>query len=244
MQARVAALLVVAPLSGAAASAHALTVYPQKIPPSHERLLTASGTFPQVSGSGFELSRVNSTVRNAVVDDERSFAARVRSSGADPRAQPGVYRMTPYRRLMSASSSVVSALIPIIRILPGLNGGAEWFSVTVDASTGRPVRLRDLFSVPSQGLRVLASAARSELFQLRPCIRESAPYTRRGFEPRFSNYRYFALLPHGLAIGFSVGEVADIPCGRAIATVPYAVLSRSLSPLGRTLIAGVRTQSG
>jgi hypothetical protein len=240
MQARVAALLVMVMSPSAAAGAHGLTVFQLKTPPSHERQLTASGTFLQVSGAGVDLRGVNRTIRDAVVGDERNFAARVRAWGADPGAQPGVYRMTPYRKLISASSVVVSALVPMIRILPGVNGGAEWFAVTVDVSTGRQVRLSDLFSVPLQGLRVLATAARNELLRVRPCVRNSAPSTRRGFAPRFPNYRYFALLPRGLAIGFSVGKVANIPCGRAIATVPYAVLSRSLSPLGKTLIAGSR----
>jgi len=62
----------------------------------------------------------------------------------------------------------------------------------------------------------------------------------RGFRPTIQHYRYFALLPRGVEIGFPVGDVGYPSCGRLHVSMPYQVLRRYLSPLGRELVAGFR----
>src|SRR5437763_11047576 len=103
---------------------------------------------------------------------------------------------------MFATSVVVSALIPLDVILPGGHEASSWLSVTVRVPSGSPVHIVDLFGSPSLGLRTLAVVVRKRLVSSNSCVRESlkddcrySPPLRhaRGFYPKATNYRYFAL---------------------------------------------------
>ena len=223
-----------------------LSVSWAKTPPVPDRQIDTSGTFPAVSDAGLHLTWANLGIRRALIDDEDRFAAYVRSHPADPRTAPGQYETSPKVGLMSASSVVVSALIPAIEILPGLNGGATWVSMTVNSASGRQVRLADLFIHPAQGLKTLAAEARRRLVHDNICVRDSVAgvasgdFPASGFNPTFSNYRFFALLARGIAIGFPGEQVSNPVCGRVSITVPYKPLAPYLSVSGKQLIAGVR----
>ena len=101
--------------------------------------------------------------------------------------------------------------------------------------------LRDLFASPGRALDALAAASRKN-----GCVAVAlhdpglGPYVAPWLKPTMSNYRYFALTPQGLAVGFEQDTVASPPCGRVEVTVPYSVLRPYLSRLGATLIAAVR----
>lgn len=207
------------------------------------------GTYPQVTRLGINLTLVNAALRKAVVDDQLRFAAQVPKNEARlkrPVGNYGVYETIPTVPLISASSVVVSALVPTFELLPAGVDGQWWLSVTVRVSDARGIAIGDLFSLPPRGRRVVATAARRALSARNWCIRASLadPVVGRdflnGFSPTARHYRFFALTSKGLMIGFPVGQVGGPACGRVMATVPYAVVRPYLSALGRELVGGVR----
>jgi hypothetical protein len=205
------------------------------------------GTYPQVSGRGLDLTPVNRAIRQALVDDQQRFGKLVPK--VDPRVAPGEYATSPRRRLISASTTVVSMLVPTLNLQPAGNHGGWWFSATVEVATARRVAITDLFIDGSEGLKALAAAARQRLIREDICVRESIRDVWMqyppgfGFTPTRDHYRYFALLPDGVTIGFPNGQVAAAICGRVRVTVPYSVLRPYLNGLGRELVEGVRRPS-
>lgn len=209
-----------------------LTISEAKTPRTPFPCVDASGLYPLVISADTRLAAVNAAIHEAVVDDERAlFAGR----GCPPvNAAHSIYETSPDSRFISASSAVVSALIPTTKLYDGGNEGGNWLSVTVRVIDARRVNLRDLFRRPAQGLKALAAATR-ELISSNSCD----PHDSR-FASVVANYRYFALTVHGLAIGFPQGEVLIPTCGPIEVTVPYTGLRPFLSTLGSELVAGVR----
>ncbi len=237
---------------GVRSNARALTVWEAATPRLKVRRYDTSGTYPQVRGSRVDLIAVNSALRRAVLRAQQRYAREARRELAEvpsPKEYRGVYQTWPKARLMSASTVVVSALVPVLELYPGGDDGGTWLSVTVRVPSGAPVGLRDLFAKPSQGLSVLAKAVKKEVMSSNACVRQSfrnalVPANRAdmayGFDPTASNYRYFALTASGLAIGFPLGQVGAPPCNRVETTAPYDVVRPYLSRLGEELVAGVR----
>ncbi len=146
----------------------------------------------------------------------------------------GIYETATDRDLASASTVVVSALIPALEVYPDGNEGQTWIATTIDTRSGRSVSLRDLLANPPLALRQLASDWKAQLrgSPLWTSVAEDpASYT-----PTLDHYRHFALTPSGLAFGFP-----QEPAGpRIAAVIPYRLVRPYLSPLGRHLVAGVR----
>src|SRR5262249_54452273 len=121
-------------------------------------LYDASGAYPHVKGDGVELAAVNAGRRRGVVSGQRG---NLRAQG-DPRPGPvgalcgGIYEMWVDPRLVSASTSVVSALLPAFELKPCGNDAQGWVSMTLRVPSGVSVRLSELFASRAQGLRVLA----------------------------------------------------------------------------------------
>lgn len=191
-----------------------------------------SGNYPNVRGDSKQAARTNIALHRAVITDQRRYA-RLASRHATADGS-GIYETGINQSLTSASTVVVSALIPTIELYPGSNHGQTWISATVDVQSGRTVSLRQLLANPTIALPVLAKDWRDLLRHttLWSYIGEDTA----GYTPSFSHYRYFALTPTGLAFGF-----AQEPGGsRFAAIIPYHVVRPYLSDLGRRLVAGVR----
>jgi hypothetical protein len=214
----------------------ALTVRTEPTPRLQVPRYDTSGSIPQVTASGMDLRQVNTALRQAVLRDQRAYAplARRNARGAGSACR-GIYRLAVDRRLLSASSVVVSALLPAIELYLCGNDGKGWVSMTVRVPSGRPVTLAELFRDPEgEGIyklgvgwfRAIARDWRIE------CVVAHLPH----YQPSLRNYRYFALTPHGLALAFW----QEPACNRIVGVVPYRSLRPYLSPLGRRLVAGVR----
>jgi hypothetical protein len=214
-----------------------------------------SGTYPQVASDSIEVGAVNVSLRRAIREDQRRYAAFVKQfEKIDPSVfrktslDPGYYQTYPSRRLMSASSVVVSALIPATEQTPGGTDSGRWISATVAVPSGRSTRITQLFSRPSEGLARLAAAARRRLVARDSCVRGSLrneqalgmTFVERGFAPLPKNYAHFALTVGGVAIGFENDQVGGGSCGAPEVTVPYGLLRAQFSKLGEQLVAGVR----
>ncbi len=195
-----------------------------------------SGTFPQVTGSGVSLRAVNSGLRESVLADQRHYAPYARRQRAgNPSAPDGVYRTRVDRKLASASTVVVSALLPLTReAFPGQHGGDGWLSITRHVPSGAPVTVTKLFANPNQGIRVLAMTWKALIRNTGGafCLRTYPEH----YTATIAHYQEFALTPGGVAVGSWELEA----CYRLVATVPYRVLRPYLSRLGLSLVAGVR----
>ncbi len=201
-----------------------------------------AGSYVQVAGRGLRLSAVNAALRAAAISDER-WDCRAFERGALPAPVYFTYQASPDRRLISASSVVISALIPTLAPPPAGNEGAYWFGVTVDVSSGSLVHIKSLFRRVGPALNALARATRRELTASNPCVRGSlaisADYAY-GFAPTVTNYQDFALLPTGIAVGFGNDQVTGPSCGRVEVTVPYRVIRPFMGTLGVKLMQGAR----
>lgn len=201
--------------------------------------ITVSGRYPQAFHKGLPLTAVNAALRAAALADERSLiAGGCPPGGRNGAPGPAIYETDPKLPLMSASSVVVSALMHAGSIPPGANFSYDWAAVTIRVATARQISIADLFEHPDQGLKAVAAAARARLFSRNVCAKQYP--SPSGFEPKISNYRYFALTTKGLAIGFTAGVVAPRICGYFLVTLPYARLRPYLGKVGRELVAGVR----
>ena len=135
---------------------------------------------------------------------------------------------------MSASTVVVSALLPVVReAFHGQHGRAGWLATTIEPASGRSVKLQELFASPD-GIRVLGKAWRSRLpGDVRECVDDGA---FGAYNPNATYFRKFALTPQGIAIGVA----SDSYCGAWYSVVPYGVLRSDLSKIGSRLVGGVR----
>ena len=195
------------------------------------------GTYPQVRDANLDLSAVNAGLRAAVILDQREYApAARRNSVGTAREYHGLYKTSIDRRLLSASTVVVSALMPATKLYPGGNEGNTWVAVTVRVPSGRPVRITSLFADPSRGLRALASAWKTRVRRTNPRMWPCVRFHLADYRPGARRYRHFALTVQGLTVGFW----QEPACNRLAATVPYTVLRPYLGKLGRRLIAGIR----
>jgi len=227
-----AAIVLAGPRAGSSRvrSAQPLTVVAALTPRFHVRGYDTSGTYAQVRRRGMDLHRVNAGLRAAVLENQRSYATYARKHRAMT-GERGVYRTGVDGPLVSASTVVVSALIPLTsEVFPGQSGGDKWLGMTVRVPSGRRVTLDDLFEEPQDALRVFRAHFTGR--DLRHCARTHPT----DFTPVARNYKNFALTSRGLAVGFP----EDGACYRLVARVGYRYLKPFLTKLGTELVAGVR----
>lgn len=211
---------------------HRLTLIGAETPCLPVSNYLTSGAYPNVRGDSKQAARTNIALQRVVITDQRRYARSARRHAAAGGA--GIYETGIDQSLTSASTVVVSALIPTLKLYPGATDGQTWISATVDVRSGRTVSLRQLLANPTIALPVLARDWRDLLrhTMLWSYVAEDSD----SYTPSFSHYRYFALTPTGLAFGFAQ-EPGD---SRFAAIVPYRVARPYLSELGKRLVAGVR----
>lgn len=209
-----------------------------------------AGSFPQVSGRDVAVTPVNRVLRRAVVTEEhlwRQTAISAYRSNPTLRTatQSGIFQTSVDRRLISASTRVVSVLMPELAMLPNGTGGEAWLSITIDVASAKVIRLQDIL-IGVDGLRRLALSVFRQIKATNRCFAAEIPLyhgVQGAFSARWANYRDFSLTPSGIAIGFPTASIAPPPCGRISTTVPYQVIDPYLSQLGNWLVEGVRAPS-
>lgn len=168
-----------------------LRVVPRPTPPLRVPHYETRGTYPQVSHHGNDLRRVNATLRNTILAEQRRFvrvalAQNARSPDPIRLGYKGLFRTSTVPRLTSANTVGVSAMIPLDEVFPGGHEAGYWLSVTVLVPSGTRVRLPDLFANRSAALRAIAADARRRLMRKSKCVRDSlagSPLLERGFTP-------------------------------------------------------------
>src|SRR5438477_3598784 len=144
-----------------------LAVLKAPVPPVGLGNYRTSGFYPQFADQGRPLEQVDAAVGRVVRRAERSYARATRRRYAKwPQmflpgfGDPGTYKVSIRHDTMSASTRVVSALLPVRQLYPGGNGGAMWLSFTLQVPSVRSVPLAALFAQPARALAVVARAAR------------------------------------------------------------------------------------
>jgi hypothetical protein len=191
-----------------------------------------SGAYPNLRGGSKEAARTNIALRRAVVTDQLRYAPSARRHTVANAV--GTYRTAIDQGLISASTVVVSALIPALRLYPGGGDGQTWISATVEVRSGRAVSLRELLASPPLALPLLVRDWKDRL--RRSTAWRYLAEDPAGYTPTLAHYRHFALTPTGLAFGFPQEPARS----RFAAVIPYRLVHPYLSPLGRRLVAGVR----
>src|SRR5271157_5122564 len=185
-------------------------------------------------------------LRSLILNDESSFANELNHDSNHPLispAPPPQFRVSSTRGNLSATSRLFSDLIPTFLQPIGGAGEEGWVSIIAEVPSGRLLSLPALFSSASRGLQAVAHEARRSVVQDSPCVASSLRSAARslwnsGFAPTPGNYRYAALTPSGLAIGFMQGQIAGDACGAPEVEIPYAALSSYWNAEGRRLISG------
>jgi hypothetical protein len=195
-------------------------------------LFGTGGTYPRVRDGKLKLSAVDRTLRQAIVADQRAFEpyARRYATGVAGRrlrsGYAGYYETELDRTLVSASTVVVSVLIPRTRAVLPLPPRADgWLGITIRVPSGTRVTLPELFAQRAKAMRVLEARIRTDARLARSVRRHPAA--------ALANVQ-LALLPSGLAVG--VVEVGF----RDVVLVPYSALRPYLNRRGFRLVAGTR----
>jgi hypothetical protein len=190
------------------------------------------GTFPQVRDGKLALGAVNMALGAVVASDQHAFEPRARRYGKRiaghrlPSGYAGYYETEFDRTLVSASTVVVSALIPRMRALLPLQHGADgWLGVTIRVPAGTRVALPQLFGQRAKAMRLLEAQISADK-RLDPAVRRHPAAALATAQ--------FALLPNGLVVGVVESY------GRDDVLVPYRALRPYLSRLGLRLVAGTR----
>jgi hypothetical protein len=193
------------------------------------------GTYPQVRGGRASLIAVNDALTQAVLREQRFYAVSARKAVRTRNPYRGVFQTGVVRRFLSASTRVVSALLPVRELYPGGNDGDGWIAVTIHVPSAERVGLGQLFNDPAVALPALAGAWLGRLSDGERIFCVVNYLT--DYSPTLRHYRNFALTATGIAVGFW----QEPACERLVAVVPYRSIRRYLSPLGRQLVAAVRT---
>ncbi|MGN6472922.1 MAG: esterase/lipase family protein, partial [Mycobacteriales bacterium] len=218
-----------------------LTISQQKVPDLGVPYFDTSGTYPVVSASGNDLTKVNAALSGALANDEGAWRRAVESnppSAPQSASGPGVYDVGFDPSYAVANSALVSTMYPKTNLYPGGNDGGGWIDTTVLVPSGRAVTLQDLLG--PNAYRVVARKTRAEVERIRYCLPDTtgdfaSTYQRfflKGLAPNANNYRYFALSPVGLDIGLQQGQIGIEACGTRRITLTWASLRGSLTVNG------------
>src|SRR6266540_5326216 len=158
------------------------------------------GTYPQVRRRNSDLRRVNAALRRAIIADQKRYLPFARDAVRVKNEYRGLYETSVERPLLSASSVVVSALMPATELYPGGSLGKGWLAITVLVPAGRHINIKDLFVDPARALPVLANAWKDQFRRTNADAWECVAQHLSDYAPTAANYQYFALTQHGLAV--------------------------------------------
>jgi hypothetical protein len=249
-------MAVVSPLGAEAGprAAMPLVVHQARTPRFQVRHYITQGTYPRVAGGGgLDLRAVNAALRDAVVSDQRAYAVlargAVRGIPQHQNGPDGLYQTGVGHWFISASSVVVSGLLPDLELFPGGNDGSGWIPFTVLVPSGKRVTQLQLIAHGRHGVRAFTSAVlrygklhgerhTCSGVGYRLAAREDGEFLALFARDRLGQ-SVIALVPGGVIVG-TPNYVIPPACGRIELTVPYRVMWPYLSSLARKLIAGVR----
>jgi hypothetical protein len=217
------------------------------VPPLPSNLYRTSGSIPQFSLAGENLTSVNAAIRSVVLADQRDFLSNFvgPTNVTLPNANKGVYSIDPSVGLISASTGEVSMLLPTTELHPEGRDGNGWIAVTVNGSNGKIVSMFELIGGSDVHFNAVALVVRNELVKMSRCARggladQVVGKLYRNRLNTLASYQDFALTTHGLVVAFPTGAVAFPTCGALRVTIPYQYLKNHMSKLGLQLVSELR----
>jgi hypothetical protein len=196
--------------------------------------------YPQVTGAGVSLTKVNKVLRRVVTAHQQTLSR----SCPTYRTIKGIFRTYVDRSLISASTALVSVLLPTLEVPPGGSEGETWLSVTVEVPSGSIISFKRMITDRPADIDALMAVVRKEAARQSVCVRNSLddPQLGANFARGFSRISTddFVLTADGLVIGFANGVVAGPACGRIKVRVPYRLIEPHLNEFGRTLVGVIR----
>ena len=178
------------------------------------------------------MSAVNATVRRAIVKGEENYTPSARQAVEENQDGAsdgeGIYKTSPVRILMSASTVFVSVLIPTEKLYPLGNDGAQVDSRNRAGALRFTSELPRPVQQPLRGTKDAGSGRRNRSMErqsMSSCTRLQ-DLRRRGLlaTSHREHLRVYALTPRGLSVGFPNGEFGAEACGRIAVTIPYATV--------------------
>jgi hypothetical protein len=205
------------------------------------RIMTIDGFYPQVFAKSISVDMINAKLRSIVIKDETSSLVQARAYYTTDKSlgqeliTPAHYEVWPSKKLMSASTLLVSVLLPTESTMPGGVNTMYWLSATLLVPTGTSINLSDIFSNPKTGLQLIARIAKRLVLKANNCVNSSyhdrinRHFFDLGIAPTISNYDDFVFTSSGLDIGFSQGQLAGDSCRITLITIPFNMISSQLN---------------
>jgi len=152
-----------------------------------------------------------------------------------PFAGGGEFTINPVRSLISASSVLVSALLPVTESRPHGTSSPYWLSVTIEVSRPQStVSLSDV--ITASGFGLVARSLRARLEGDKRVEQCGSSALSSATAPRATSFRQFALVPAGLAVGFPSSPGGPLyECGNFYIIIPRSELAGVMSPAGKAL---------
>lgn len=195
-------------------------------------------SYPQVEAVGDPLPTPVEAANAAVVDSVRALAASFR-----PEAAPPGVAVTPYPVEVTGqvgevhvTDGLLSALVSIYAYTGGAHGNTFFLPLNFDLTTGRPVRLGDLFREgTAYGDTLAAYVEREVTRQLAAQIDEPVADARRmiyteGLDDFREGRFAFTLGPDALHVHVPPYQLASYAAGTFDVAVPYAALRPFAAP--------------
>jgi hypothetical protein len=226
------------------------------LPPLGVAHYRTSGVYPQVSGSGANLNRVNEALKSNALKNESAFAAVAAKEnmalGTHISQFQGRYDAVLNVKYASASTKIVSTMEAIIFGYPGGEPSATWDATSINVESGDTIGvLKSLFARPKIALAFVANRVHSMVLtgnsETDHCVQQMDFVNRLhigkpigNFSANSIDYKYLSLTATGLMVGFNQGQVAADACGSVATIVPFSELRHYFSKNGAGIVRALR----
>jgi len=196
---------------------------------NNKQKLTIDTAYPQLAGGDATRAEAfNKAVGDFVTSQTAEFKkqhkadlAEIAASAADA-DRPGyaleISYHTPY-----ADKNLISLLVWSYQFTGGAHGNSFSTTFNYDLSSGRMLKLDDLFQPNSNHLRLISDYCLKTLTKELGAVAD-ANWLKEGAGPKAENFKSWNITPDGLQITFDAYQVAAYVFGPQEVIVPYSVL--------------------
>jgi hypothetical protein len=204
---------------------------------NNKQKLTIDTAYPQLAGGdATRAENFNKAVSGFVTSQTAEFKkqhkadlAEIAANAADA-DRPGyaleISYHTPY-----ADKNLISLLVWTYQFTGGAHGNSFSTTFNYDLSSGRMLKLDDLFQPNSNHLRLISDYCLKTLTKELGAVAD-ANWLKEGAGPKAENFKSWNITPDGLQITFDAYQVAAYAFGPQEVIVPYSVLKSAIKPDG------------
>lgn len=180
--------------------------------------------YPQLVGTGATKARINAVLRQDMTSAVSGFLHEIAHYGPPPAGFSGRSSLISAVTTNIASASLVGFTTAVYSFPAGAAHGVTATGTrTFDATTGRLIKLADLFRPGAGYLRFLSRESRA---LLPPVLGQllNPSMLNPGTTPTAANFTGWGLTPFGLTITFSDYQVAAYAAGTPTILIPFSVI--------------------